>query len=77
MAILTLTIVLIVFVPVTLALITVVTNARSITAEIKAIESIPYQHRHHGWDRCLWPGRDRRRPGAGSWPSIPSSARPP
>jgi predicted PurR-regulated permease PerM len=39
--IMTVTILLVVFVPVTLALITIVKNARSITAEIKSIESIP------------------------------------
>src|SRR3954452_1146194 len=39
--IMTLTIVLVVFVPVTLALITIVNNARSITGEIKSLESIP------------------------------------
>src|SRR3954471_902696 len=39
--IMTVTIVLVVFVPVTLALITIVDNARSITGEIKSLESIP------------------------------------
>src|SRR3954464_9235461 len=38
--IMTVTIVLVVFVPVTLALITIVNNARSITGEIKSLESI-------------------------------------
>jgi predicted PurR-regulated permease PerM len=39
--IMTVTILLVVFVPVTLALITIVNNAQSITAEIKSFESIP------------------------------------
>ena len=62
-AIVTVILLLVVFVPVLLALMTIVNNAGGITAELRSLESIQLPECRGGWRRCRSSARGSRRAG--------------